>query len=72
MFYRIIVKLCKFFQDVTEAKASQTAPLTKNQKAAHPSIEKSGGTVVGKGKPGYEGGTKIPRTKVNVVRKTDN
>jgi RHS repeat-associated protein len=57
---------------LTEAKASQTAPLTKNQKAAHPSIEQDGGTVVGKGKSGYEGGTKIPPTKVNVVRKTDN
>jgi len=57
---------------LTEAKASQTAPLTKNQKLAHPSIEQSGGTIVGKGKPGYEGGTKIPPTKVNVVRKPDN
>ena len=57
---------------LTEAKASQTAPLTKNQTAAHPSIEQRGGTVVGKGKPGYVGGTKIPPTKVNVVRKPNN
>jgi len=53
---------------LTEAKSSKTAPLTKNQKTGFPAIEKNGGTVVGKGKPGYEGGTKIPPTKVNVVR----
>ena len=41
--------------DEPGANASETATLTKNQKAAHPSIEQSGGTVVGKGKPGYEG-----------------
>jgi RHS repeat-associated protein len=51
-----------------EAKSSAEAPLTKNQKIAHPEIEKSGATVVGKGKPGYPGGTKIPPTKVEVVR----
>ncbi|GGH14670.1 hypothetical protein FAZ19_07265 [Sphingobacterium alkalisoli] len=53
---------------LTEAKSSQTAPLTKNQKSAFPSIEEKGGTVVGKGKPGFEGGTKIPPTKVDIVR----
>jgi RHS repeat-associated protein len=51
-----------------EAKSSAEAPLTKNQKIAHPEIEKSGATVVGKGKPDYPGGTKIPPTKVEVVR----
>jgi RHS repeat-associated protein len=51
-----------------EAKSTATAPLTKNQKIAHPEIEKSGATVVGKGKPDYPGGTKIPPTKVEVVR----
>lgn len=53
---------------LTEAKSSQSAPLTKNQKSAFPSIEQKGGTVVGKGKPGFEGGTKIPPTKVEIVR----
>jgi len=53
---------------LTEAKSSQTAPLTKNQKSAFPSIEQKGGTVVGKGKPGFEGGTEIPPTKVDIVR----
>jgi hypothetical protein len=57
--------------NLTEAKSSPKAPLTDNQAAAHPSIEANGGTVVGKGKPGFEGGTRIPPTKVNVVRKQD-
>jgi len=56
--------------ELTEAKSSETAPLTKNQKSAHPSIEQNGGTVVGdNGKNmGYPAGTKIPPTKVDVVR----
>jgi len=51
-----------------EAKSSATAPLTKNQQLAHPEIGQTGATVVGQGKPGYPGGTKIPPTKVDVVR----
>jgi len=51
-----------------EAKSSKTAPLTKNQKIAFPEIEKCGGVVCGKGKPGIEGGTKIPPTKVEIIR----
>ena len=53
---------------LTEAKGSATAPLTSNQKLAHPSIAESGGVIVGNGKPGYPGGTKIPPTKVDVIR----
>ncbi len=52
----------------TECKASESAPLTKNQKIAFPEIEELGGVVVGKGKPGFPGWTKIPPTKVNVIR----
>lgn len=51
-----------------EAKSSATAPLTGAQKAAHPEIAQTGGTVVGKGKPGFPGGTEIPPTQVQVVR----
>lgn len=51
-----------------ECKASPTAPLTKNQKVAHPEIENTGATVVGDGKPGFPGGTKIPPTKIEIVR----
>ncbi|WP_254706803.1 hemagglutinin repeat-containing protein [Ralstonia pseudosolanacearum] len=51
-----------------ECKSSDTAPLTRNQKAGFPQIEESGGVIVGKGKPGFEGGTIIPPTKVNIVR----
>ena len=53
---------------ITEAKSSETAPLTGNQAKAFPEIGQSGGTIVGKGKPPFIGGTKIPPTKVNVVR----
>ncbi len=53
---------------LTEAKSSQTAPLTKAQKKAFPEIAKTGAVVVGKGKPGFPGGTKIPPTTVNIVR----
>ncbi len=56
--------------ELTEAKSSSTAPLTKNQNSAHPSIGQSGGTVVGNNGAafGYPAGTKIPPTKVDVVR----
>ncbi|MEC8230703.1 MAG: pyocin, partial [Pseudomonadota bacterium] len=39
-----------------------------NQRAAFPEIQQTGGVVVGKGKPGFPGGTRIPPTKVNIVR----
>ncbi|CAI8898792.1 Pyocin [Pseudomonas sp. IT-194MI4] len=51
-----------------ECKSSDTAPLTKNQKTAFPEIEKTGATVVGKGKPGFPGGTKIPPTRIEILR----
>ena len=51
-----------------ECKSSETAPLTKNQKSAFPEIEKTGGTVVGKGKPGFPGGTRIPPTRIDIIR----
>lgn len=51
-----------------ECKSSETAQLTRNQKLAYPEIEESGAVVVGKGKPGFPGGTVIPPTRVEVVR----
>ncbi|MBR1374606.1 MAG: hypothetical protein IJ566_00800 [Cardiobacteriaceae bacterium] len=51
-----------------ECKSSETAPLTKNQAKAFPKIKKSGATVVGKGKPSFEGGTRIPPTDVKIIR----
>lgn len=51
-----------------ECKSSDTAPLTRNQKIAFPEIEESGATIVGKGKPGFPGGTEIPPTKVEIFR----
>lgn len=58
---------------LTDAKASETAPLTSNQKAGYPLLEQNGGTVVGnKGAAqGYPAGTKIPPTKVDIVRPND-
>ncbi|MBZ2205927.1 RHS repeat domain-containing protein [Massilia soli] len=52
----------------TECKATLSAPLTANQKIAHPEILQSGGVVVGAGKPGFPGGTVIPAQIVDVVR----
>jgi len=51
-----------------ECKSSETAPLTRNQKLGFPEIEKTGATVVGKGKPGFTGGTRIPPTRVDILR----
>ncbi|MCS3841103.1 hypothetical protein HNR03_005731 [Pseudomonas sp. JAI111] len=51
-----------------ECKSSETAPLTRNQKLAYPEIEESGAVVVGKGKPGFPGGTIIPPTRVEIIR----
>ena len=51
-----------------ECKSSETAPLTRNQKLGFPEIEKTGATVVGKGKPGFPGGTTIPPTRVDILR----
>ena len=52
----------------TECKSSATAPLTTNQAAAFPEIQRTGGVVVGRGKPGFPGGTEIPPTTVDIVR----
>ncbi len=51
-----------------ECKSSETAPLTRNQKLGFPEIEKTGATVVGKGKPGFTGGTRIPPIRVDIIR----
>jgi hypothetical protein len=56
---------------VTEAKSTATARLTKNPKQAFTEIEKTGATVVGRGKGAFPGGRQIPPTKVNVVRPED-
>ncbi len=51
-----------------ECKSSITAPLTKNQSLAFPEIQKSGGMIMGNGKPGFPGNTLIPPTRVNILR----
>jgi hypothetical protein len=54
--------------ECVECKASDTAPLSRGQKPAFPEIERSGGIIVGKGKPGFPGGTDIPAGEVRVIR----
>eukprot|EP00456_Euglypha_rotunda_P078472 TRINITY_DN74_c0_g1_i12.p2 TRINITY_DN74_c0_g1~~TRINITY_DN74_c0_g1_i12.p2 ORF type:complete len:517 (-),score=63.07 TRINITY_DN74_c0_g1_i12:4228-5778(-) len=54
---------------LTDGKASATAPHTPNQKIVYPELETHGGVVVGNGKPPYSGGTIIPPTKVDIIRK---
>jgi filamentous hemagglutinin len=54
---------------LSEMKASSTAPLTPNQRVVYPELETYGGAVVGKGKAPYVGGTKIPPTRVTIIRK---
>lgn len=54
---------------LSDMKASGTAPFTPNQTVVYPELELYGGVVVGKGKAPYTGGTKIPPTAVDVIRK---
>jgi filamentous hemagglutinin len=51
-----------------ECKSSGTAPLTKNQARAFPEIAGTGATVVGRGKPGFSGGSLIPPAHVKIRR----
>ncbi|KRQ00644.1 RHS repeat-associated core domain-containing protein [Bradyrhizobium manausense] len=55
---------------LSDMKASSTAPFTSNQIVVYPELELYGGVVVGKGKAPYVGGTNIPPTAVNIIRKT--
>jgi hypothetical protein len=51
-----------------ECKATPTAPFTPNQSLGFPEIGRSGGTIVGAGKPGFPGGMQIPPTPVQIIR----
>jgi hypothetical protein len=53
---------------LTEAKGSETAPLTENQQIAIPQIQTTGGVVVGRGTEQFPSGTQIQPTPVRVVR----
>lgn len=52
-----------------ECKASDTAPLRTRQREAFPEIGTSGAMVKGAGKPGFPGGTVLPPTNVEIIRK---
>jgi hypothetical protein len=56
---------------MSDMKASATAPLTRNQKIVYPELEVYGGTVVGKGKFPYVGGTQLPPGAVDIIRKPE-
>lgn len=51
-----------------ECKSSVTARVKPKQAKGFREIEQHGATVVGKGKPGFPGGTKIPPTRVEIRR----
>jgi hypothetical protein len=54
-----------------ECKSSLTAPMTPNQAEVFSEMEKHTATVVGKGKPDFPGGMKIPPTRVEIRRPRD-
>jgi hypothetical protein len=51
-----------------ECKASETAPVSPNQTRAFGEMEHTEATVLGKGKPGFPGGMKIPPGRVDIRR----
>ena len=55
--------------ELTEAKSSEKAPLTKAQKNGYPEIAESGATVTSRNKNSpFTWGTEIPPTNVEVIR----
>jgi hypothetical protein len=54
--------------DCIECKSSPTARMTPKQTRAFPEMEQHEATIVGKGKPGFPGGTKIPPKRVEIRR----
>jgi hypothetical protein len=49
-----------------ECKASETAPVRPNQARAFREMEHNEATIVGRGKPGFPGGMKIPPGRVEI------
>jgi len=54
-----------------EFKSSATAGLTESQIAGFDEFREAGGTIVGKGKPGFSGDTYLSGSKVTVVHPGD-
>jgi hypothetical protein len=56
-----------------ECKASETAPLSPNQKKGQSELAATGGVIKGKGKPGFPGGMKLPPidTEIKVKRRDE-
>ena len=55
---------------LTDAKSSAAAGLTKNQRTGYPALEQNGETVRGKNgtAQGYPAGFKIEPTQVQIIR----
>ena len=51
-----------------ECKNSESVPIRSGQRRAFQEMLRDGATIVGKGKPGFPGGTKIPPTRVQIWR----
>jgi hypothetical protein len=51
-----------------ECKSSPTAPVKSDQTIAFREMEHNAATIMGKGKPGFPGGMKIPPTRVEIRR----
>ena len=54
---------------LSDMKGSATAGLTPNQRVVYPELEVHGGMIVGAGKAPQVGGTPIPPTVVDIIRK---
>jgi filamentous hemagglutinin len=52
-----------------ECKASETARVGKDQQKFFDDLKDSGGTIVGDGKPTFEGGLVLPPTPMQIERK---
>ena len=52
-----------------ECKASETAPVRDKQQLFFDDLKEFGGTIMGKGKPTFEGGLPIPPTPMQIDRK---
>jgi hypothetical protein len=54
---------------LSDMKGSPTAGFTPNQTVVYPELSIYGGVIVGRGKAPYTGGTIIPPTEVDIIRK---
>jgi hypothetical protein len=51
-----------------DALAAMADPIKPDQRRAFQEMQKDGATIVGKGKPGFPAGMKVPATQVQIWR----